>query len=349
MRIALRCSLGLAVAAGVAPLALADPPTGPAPAPKTAGPEPAPAAAKPAASVEVWDGYVWKDEEGRVRIGDPVVAMGVMAGPAQIISGPLAKALEPLLTPAKSEFIFWNYALESDDSKALDDLPKALVQIRGHVVEDGVSGMSSNGGTRTMADGRLVTLETVDRDWLRAWSVFFREKASPWRIREDADPSKEGTRAFAPKALAALLAMRARPHVDEAAKKRAQAIGPDAVAAEGFRWREETQIQRWLAEENEKRGWGLAGLGDLPPLPPAPERIQALLMKGVTRAQFVASLGEIWKGDWALLDVSHYVKSPSDAGDSITWSSATAAEIRDHWTDEQYTARRAATIEIMRR
>src|SRR5262245_53354865 len=126
MRIATRVGVVLGLTTGLACPAWADPPAG------------TPAAA-PKGEVEVWDGYVWKDKEGRVRLGDPVVARGVMGGPAQVVGGPLAKALEPWLTPAADEFIFWNYTLESTDEKALASLPRALVRLRGHVVEEGVT------------------------------------------------------------------------------------------------------------------------------------------------------------------------------------------------------------------
>src|SRR5262245_44979108 len=144
MRIALRIGVALGLTTGIACPAWADPPT----------PPPAPAAAAKG-EIEVWDGYVWKDDQRRVRLGDPVVAMGVMAVPAQVIEGPLAKALEPWLTPAKGEYIFWNYTLESTDEKALASLPKALVRLRGHVLEEGTSYFGSGEGKKTMTDARL--------------------------------------------------------------------------------------------------------------------------------------------------------------------------------------------------
>lgn len=45
------------------------------------------------ARTEVWDGYVWKDKQGRLQLGTGVVAMGVMAVPDRVIAEPLAAKL----------------------------------------------------------------------------------------------------------------------------------------------------------------------------------------------------------------------------------------------------------------
>ena len=44
--------------------------------------------AQPGPDERVWTGYLWKDDEGRVRMGWPVIAMGVMAQPAHVIAAP---------------------------------------------------------------------------------------------------------------------------------------------------------------------------------------------------------------------------------------------------------------------
>jgi hypothetical protein len=200
-----------------------------------------------------------------------------------------------------------------------------------------------------MSDGRLRSIEWVDRDWLVTWSVFFREKASPWRIRDDGDGSAAGAKAFAGKALAALLAMRARPHPDAEASKRAKAIDPDATVSERFRDDTETSIQRWLAEEGGRKGWSLPGLADLPPLPPSPEKIQALFVKMPTRAAFLEALRSLTTADFASIAVTHYVTTKGPAGESTTYVSVTAEQIRDDWTDEEYAARHKATLDVMKR
>ena len=62
--------------------------------------------------------------------------------------------------------------------------------------------------TLTMKDARVVAVEFVEEGWLKGWATWFREKASPWRIRDDVDRSEAGAKAFATKALASLSGIR---------------------------------------------------------------------------------------------------------------------------------------------
>ena len=84
-------------------------------------------------TTQVWDGYLFRDGDGRVRLGWPVVAMGVMAMPAHVVEGPVATKAPPLLTAVDDDYVFWNYDRERRGDGALDGIPRVLVRVKGRV------------------------------------------------------------------------------------------------------------------------------------------------------------------------------------------------------------------------
>lgn len=315
----------------------------------------APAADAPAKAppvVETWEGYLWKDKDGRMRLGDPVIAMGVMATPAQVVAEPAASRLAPFLSPVGDEYHFWNYTLDKEGAKALDAQPRYLVRLRGPVTtvgERGGLGMFSADAALTMDDARLLSLEPVDRAWLEAWAVVFRDPASPWRIREGGDTTDAGLRRFAERALDALAAMRARPGASDADRAAAKAADASAVLSDAFRRESEASLQRWVVAQAKDRGWTLPALRGLPSVPPDADEVQALFLEHATKAAFLAAVAARWKGDLSVLLLPHYEEFRFDTGRAVTWVKVSVAAVRDDWSDHDYVAHRRTTVATLRR
>lgn len=310
----------------------------------------APAANAPV--VETWEGYLWKDREGRTRLGDPVVAMGVLAVPPQVVAEPAAARLAPFLSPLEGEHHFWNYTLDQAGPKALDAQPRHLVRLRGPVTtvgEIGGVGFFRSDTVQTMSDARLVALEPIDRAWLDAWAVVFRDRASPWRIRADGDATEAGRRRFAERALAALAAMRARPGPSDADRAAARAADADAVVSDRFRRGAEADLQRHVVAQAKAHGWTLPGLDALPPVPPDADEVQALFLEHATRAAFLAAVAARWRGELGEATLPYYVETGAEGARGVSWRSTTVAAVRDAWSDDDYAARRRVTAETLRR
>lgn len=317
-------------------------------APPPSAPVPAPAAPTPARAAETWHGYLFRDAAGRLRLGEPVVAMGVMAVPAHVVAEPMAARLAPYVTKADDDWFFLNYALEKPEDVA--KVPGVLVTLRGPVHGKGPASFGeATDEPRTMHGARLVSVERLDAAWLEAWSVVFRDLASPWRIARAADRSPAAVRGFAVRALDALRVLRAHPAPDAAFAAAARAADPDAVVTTAFRREKERELQRWLVEEDAKAGWRLPGLAELPPLPPTGEQAQAWLLEAPTRAAFLAAARAAWAGDLAEVPLPHYVRTEGPHGGGTSWRRCTVADVRDGWSDAEYVARRAVTQEVVGR
>ena len=317
-------------------------------APPPAAPAAPGDAPAPVAKVETWHGYLFRDAAGRTRLGEPVIAMGVMAVPPHVVAEPVAAKLAPWRSTADDDWFFLNYALEEADGVA--KVPGVLVTLRGPV--DGKEPEFFGEATaepRTMRGARLVDVERLDAPWLTAWSVVFRDLASPWRIAREADRSPAAVRAFAVRALEALRAMRAHPAPDAAFAAAVRTVDADAVVTTAFRREKERDLQRWLVDEDAAQGWKLPGLADLPPLPPTAEQAQALLLSTPTRAAFLAEVGKRWAGDLADVPLTHYVRTAGPHGGGTSWRRCTVADVRDGWSDADYAERRAVTQEVVGR
>jgi hypothetical protein len=295
---------------------------------------------------EVWEGFVWKDAEGRLQYGRGVVAMGVMAMAPWYVEGPVAAKLAPYVTPGGEEWLFWNYQLERPEPKTLEGLPPALLRLEGEVT-DGEN--TSPGGfppqaPRTMK-ARLAAIEFLDPAWLRDWAVFFQDPVSPFRVAQRPDPTPAQARAFADKALATLLAMRKRPGPSEAQMVEARAIDPAAQVVTRFREEKEAEIQTWLVAEAKTRGWTMPELAALPALPPSSTEIQGWFLESASKQAFLAKVKERWKGDLGRLTLVHYVSTPS----STTYATADLLELDAHWSEATFQQRRADTRAVTNR
>jgi hypothetical protein len=196
-----------------------------------------------------------------------------------------------------------------------------------------------------MKNARLTAIEFLDREWLDHWAVFFRSKASPWRIRDDQQQEAEPRRTFLEQALRALEAMRARPGPTEEQRAVARALDAGAAVVTRFRVETEQGIQRSVLAEAKQKGWELAGAKDLPPLPPFGEEIQRWFLDSPTKAAFLAKAAAEWKGDLGELYLPHWVGDER----SSTSVATDLLEIRDHWSDATYARWRAKTIETVGR
>lgn len=295
---------------------------------------------------QVWEGYVWKDKQGRLQLGVGVIAMGVMARPDYVIAGPLAERLAPHAV-ATSEYVFWNYSLERPEAEMLSGLPRVLVRLEGLVTEgDDPSGPGSfpRMAPLTMVDARLASIEFVSDAWLKDWAFFFRTPDSPFRVAQRPEADAQAAARFAGQALDALKRLRAHPGPSEAQRAEAKAIDANARVGDHFRQDHQDDIQRWLAAENTAKGWSLAGLDTLPALPPASTVIQSWFLAAETKVEFLAAAAKAWTGDLTRLVLVHYVHTPATG--STSYATADLREVMDHWTQEEYARYRATTKEM---
>jgi|GEM_PF-4943726 len=313
----------------------AEPPVGKPPADGSAPQaEPAPLAVR--------DGYVWRDAKGVVRLGEAVIAMGVMGDPGWTVSEPLAGRLAPWSTAAKGAWTFWNYALESGTPADFASLPKAFVRLRGREKAP-PGGDPFNQVAGALEEARLVQVEPIDAEWVRAWRPFFTDIASPWRVAKVLEKSSEGRRRFVGVAAAALVAMRARPGPDEGARAAVKGVDPDARVVETFRRRTEHGIQRWLVTET--KALGIPWPQDLTvvPLPPTTTEVQRLFLEAETKAAFLAAASKAWSGDPELVELVYYQASARDGMESITWTETDLARLKAEWDEATYARHRATT------
>jgi hypothetical protein len=322
--------------------ALADEP--PAKVPDAAQPGPAEEVAQP--DERVWSGYLWKDEQGRVRMGWPVIAMGVMAQPAHVIGSPLAEALTPLLSTVKEDWLFLNYVLEEPVAKALPQLPRILVRIRGVVKIEGGSAQAlfEHDKPRVLTKGRVLGVEFLDAKWLEHWGTVYREPYSPFRIRDENRQKVEaGIPTLAPKVLEAVRAMQRRPLATPAQRALVQKLDRRAKVDGIFRKGQEYDLIRWLRRENETRTLGLVGLDDLGEVPPTGIEIQRAFLEAETRSAFLKQLRTMWSGGLGQLVLPHYAKR----GGGTSWVEVDVDTVATRWTDEQYLAHRALTKKML--
>jgi hypothetical protein len=294
------------------------------------GPAAAREPVEPAAQVDVWDGYVWNDGQGRLQLGRGVIAMGVMARPDFVIEGPLAAKLAPYAV-ATSEYVFWNYMLERPESEMFQGLPRVLVRLEGRVEigEDPSPGSFPSQRPRTMKDARLTAIEFLSEGWLKDWAHYFRRPESPFRVARKPEVTPEQERAFAVQSLRVLEAMRKHAGPTEAQLAEARALDPAARVTQRFREGEEDDIQRWLVAADKEKGWNLEGLAALPALPPTSTEIQGWFLAAETKATFLAKVKEAWKGHLDRLVLVHYVQHEN----STTYATADLQEVSERWSE----------------
>jgi hypothetical protein len=298
----------------------------------------------------VWDGYVWKDKEGRLRMGWGVVAMGVMAMQPHVVAGPAAERLAKHAI-TEGDYVFWNYSLERPEAEAVKGLPRLLVRVEGvtEVIGGDPPGTFSMppGGTLIMKDARVVAVEFVDEAWLKAWATWFRQKASPWRIRDDADTSDAGQKAFAIQGLASLQAMLAVPGPTDLQRAEARTLGakdqPEVRVWDRFRRSTEADLQRWIVDTAKEKGWTLPGLEKLPPIAPAGTEIHRWFLESATKKEFFERVDKAWKGDLGQLELGFYVQTKN----STTATSLDLEQVRAQWTEEDFTRYQKATKDIV--
>ena len=85
------------------------------------------------------------------------------------------------------------------------------------------------------------------------------------------------------------------------------------------------------------------GLEDLGDVPPTGTEIQRLFLTAKTRAAFLKSVRERWKGSLEQLTLPHYRKR----GGSTSWTEVDLETVATRWTDEQYVEYRALAKEML--
>ena len=294
-----------------------------------------------------WEGYLWRDAEGRVRLGWPVIAMGVIAMPAHVVEGDLAEKLAPLVSDVENSYFFWNYSIAVPPDEPLPDCPRALVRLRGRVVYEGGDerSMGSASGIRRMTDARLLSVEFVHEDWLRAWSPWF--TGQPQSVKVHPGQKEVGyEREFAPKAVAALRAMRKAGGPTDEERAIVAKIDPDARVVGSFRAKEEAVILRWLVQTNEELALGLDDLEkEFGKPPPSAVLVQRWFLACATKEAFLAMAREKWDGDLEGLELPYYLTE----GNRTSYTVVSLADLSARWSEEDYARNLAVTKEILDR
>ncbi|MDJ0974060.1 MAG: hypothetical protein QNJ98_06335 [Planctomycetota bacterium] len=311
--------------------------------------EPAKAAPKPHHPERVWEGYLWKDEQGRLRIGWPVIAMGVMAQPEHVIDVEDVKRFEPLLAPAKDYYVFWNYRLEEDFAKTLPKLPKVLVRVRGPVEtksQGGRDGIVFGDGTLTMKAPRFLSIEFVSDAWLKAWAPIFREPWSPWRIRDRPPGDKEAeTKKLVPRMVKTLEAMRKITGPTDAQRTLAAKIAPKAKVVTWFRERQETDLLRWIRIMATKHDLAIEGLDALGSVPPTGMELQRWFVQSKSPDAFLALVRAKWKGPLGRLELLYYERNES-GGVSLT---EVGLDVVETWDQRVFLGHQRLTRETLKK
>ncbi len=314
-------------------------------APKPPAPAPVPA---PVEELATWDGYLWKEADGRLRLGMPLVLEQFMEGSARVVPAPLAERLGPLVSPVSESAFHFGFALARPEKDALVGVPRAFVRLRGREVRD-PSADRGDGlgleGTVRLDDARLVTVERLPEAWLRAWRAVFVDPAAPTRSRKDeAPPTVEARRRHLDTLVAAWRSMVAVPS-PEADGARTTETGPiDAPPSVAWRREIETDLVREILAEAKS-------LGAKPPedvaaarVPPEPWTLMEWFVEAKTLAALLARAKQAWAGAPEALRLAHY--DGDDAGRSRWHVVTDLATIRDTWSEAGYARRRQATLDV---
>jgi hypothetical protein len=296
-----------------------------------------------------WSGYLWKDAEGRTRLGWTLIAMGVMAMPVHEVAKSEAERLAPLLSPPADDYVFWNYDLDREGEEAFRRLPRHLVRLDGVVTspnadpeDDVFRGVAV---TLTMSKTRVVAVEVLPDAWLRAWAEVFRE-GMPFRI--DVDESgwtKEKAREAATRVLAALCAMRAVPGPTSADHERIARVEPTTRVVQTHRRETEWSLQRWVVEADRRHGLALPGLADLGRMPPSGAEVNRWFLEAKGKEEFFARVRAAWDGDLDVLRVGYYETGPNWA----TLRSIDLERMGETWDEAAFVRHRDATTRTLGR
>jgi len=306
--------------------------------------------AAPAGGVEdtIWEGYLFRDAEGRLRIGWAVIAMGVMMQPPHVVSGDLADRLAPFVSRVKGDYFFWNYDWFGDIAKPAAkpktdpaDVPRFLVRIRGEVKSGGAppagpDDLFAAEPPLIMTSGRLLSVESLSEAWLRAWIEMARLGLDPL----SGDPrgaNEKREKAIAPKALDLLLRLREHSRVTDAIRESARRIHPQARAEKRFQGRVEGALHRWIAAARTKYKIDLAGLDALGPLPPDGASVVQRFLAAKDRKAFFDAVRTVWKGELGELDLPIYIQPEPHA----TVFRVFPLDEVESWSDEEFLRRQA--------
>ncbi|MBN1420253.1 MAG: HEAT repeat domain-containing protein [Planctomycetes bacterium] len=285
----------------------------------------------------VWEGYLFRDEEGRLRIGWAVIAMGVMAQPPHVVAGDLADRLAPFVSCVEGDYFFWNYAWFGDLARPAPEpktdparVPRFLVRLRGDIEPRGSE------GPLVMERGRLLSVESLSEGWLRAWIDTARLGFDPL----SGDPrgaSEERERAIAPKALDLLIRLREQSRVTDAMREAARRVHPRARAEKRFQGRIEGGLHRWIAAANARYRLDLAGLDALGAPPPDGASVVARFLAAKDKEAFLEGVRAVWPGEPGEIDLPIYIQPEPQ---STVYHVFSLDEV-ESWSDEEFLRRQA--------
>ncbi len=313
--------------------------------------------AKEASRERVWEGYLFK-RRGRIQLGWPVIAMGVLAQDAHVLGKDLARKLEPFVSNVKGDYFFWNYSWIGQASKkglpdtSVDRVPRVMVRLRGRVVRSDSGNKHrdpfdfTGSGSRTMVEGKILTLEFLPESWLRTWQELVALDFNPyWKQPEKAlEKDREKIRILAGKVLAVLTRMKRISRISPETRKKVAAVDPGARAVSHYKKSMENTAHRWLVKMRLEHGLELEGLDALGSVPPRRWDLQKWFRAEKNKTAFFARVRAYFKGDLSELKMPYYHR----IGNSTTLKSVTLDDVQERWTEETYDRHRAVTREIMK-
>lgn len=310
---------------------------------------------------EVWAGYLFEDERGDVRVGWPVIAMGVMERPADVLGEDLADQLKPFVSHTRDDYFFWNYeGLEAPKEAppgSVDHMPRVLVQLRG-IVTGYVDGQARTKPEnrylpsqlrRVMNPGKVETIEFLSEEWLRSWRDLFRLGPSPlWTITGYV--RNEDAREMAPKALELLLRMKKHSKITPVIREAVARVDPSARPTARYQFSQECTVHRWLVEVNEKHDLNLKGIEDLGDVPPGPKELREWFLAANDKDSFFEKVRSQWKGDLGVFTLGYYFNKKHGRGRKTTYTkSVSLDDMLENWSDEDFVRHQASTKEKVER
>lgn len=300
-----------------------------------------------AAKDVVWNGYLFEGADGRLHIGQEVIAMGVIGGWDYRLSAELSEKYSDLASNLGNQHFFWNYGgllkAAKSEGKPFAKVPRVLVRIRGDARAESEEPFSQQ---LEMKSGRLVAVEFIDEPWLAAWAELAAlDEAIAMQFGAIEERSKKQLEELVPKVVAQLEQMLARSAITEAQRRRARTFDVDARVSRAFQFGVVQRVRRWLDSINDEHDLGLDLTARLGEVPPTWTEVQEWFLAAADEKAFRAKITERWSGDLDELQLSYYEK---DAG--RTWYELVpVGEALRRWSDEDFLRHQKNTRDVVER
>jgi hypothetical protein len=299
----------------------------------------------------VWEGYLFQDENGDIRIGWPVMAM-VSMRPPHVLGDDLAARLKPHVSEVNDDYFHWSTAWfgTADDPKEEPStgppkVPLVLVKLRGDIEESdlraekvGHTGYQSRMQRKrlVMTEGKVETLEFLSQEWLLKWRDLRRLGPGPYWVH---DPSIDASQAvsIATKAIPLLKDMQEISAISHENREKVAKVDRDARPVKKFQLQEEQLVLHWLVDVNEKYEVGIEGLNELGDLAPTSAEIREWFLDAADKNSFLNVVRQHWKADLGSFDLYYYhADQPGSPYRRGTLTNAALDDVLTRWSKEEF-------------